>query len=129
VRLHGRELIGRDVSGHQHLRLEHPNAPFADGAHRELGLAGHPELAHDDHVERDAERTRHLGRDRNATSRESDDDDGVFVGGNDVPGHELGGERGARFGAVGEAIGGRGGCSKSRATGGHLLDSSTGCPP
>ena len=36
--------------------VEHPRPLLADRAHRELGLAGYSELAHDEHVERCTER-------------------------------------------------------------------------
>ena len=58
----------------EHLVVEHAHAAFADGAHRQLGLPGSTELAHDDHVERSVERPCHHGRDRDAAAGERDDD-------------------------------------------------------
>ena len=44
----------------QYLVVHDLDAVLADGTHRELGLGRETQLAHEDHVERDAERDRDL---------------------------------------------------------------------
>jgi hypothetical protein len=60
-----------------HLVVDDDRAVFADGAHRELSVPGHPELADQDHVDRRPDRPSDLGRHRHAAAREPDDDHGV----------------------------------------------------
>ena len=59
------------------LGVDDPYAVLPDRAHAQLGLERHPELTYDDHVQRRAKRLRHLGRDRDAASRQAKDNDGL----------------------------------------------------
>ena len=70
----GRDLLGADTCHPDHVVVEHTCPALADGAHPELGLARHPELADDDHIERCAERASDLGRHRHAAARQREHD-------------------------------------------------------
>ncbi|GAA1764126.1 hypothetical protein GCM10009747_24800 [Agromyces humatus] len=79
--------------------VQHPRALFADRAQRELGLPGHAELAHDQHVERGTERDRDRRGNRDASSGESEHD---RIGRIDVD--QAGGETPACVSPVGEVV-------------------------
>ncbi len=70
----GLELPVGDAQRVEHLVVEDAGAALTDRAHRELGLSGGAQLAHDDDVERRAEGISHLDADRHAAAGESDDD-------------------------------------------------------
>lgn len=53
--------------------VEDANAALADGTDSKLGMRGQTELADDDDVERGIEQTGDLGRDRNPTARQAED--------------------------------------------------------
>ena len=57
--------------------VDHPDPALTDGAHGELGLEGHAELADHDHVERGVQRTGHLEGHGDPAAREPEDDDVV----------------------------------------------------
>jgi hypothetical protein len=63
-----------DPCGAHDVGIAHGRALLAHGAHRQLGLPRHPDLAHDEHVEGRAERPRHLGRHADAAARQTEDD-------------------------------------------------------
>src|SRR5690606_5288928 len=65
--------IGRARHSHDPL-VEHAHAVLGDRPHRDLLAAGHPELAHDDHVERGVERVGDDRGDRDAATREPEHD-------------------------------------------------------
>ena len=54
------DVIDPEARRPHHLLVDDPNSALADGSHRQLGLEGHPELPHDDHVERRSEGLGHL---------------------------------------------------------------------
>ena len=55
--------------------VEDPHPVLPDRAHAQLGLERHPELTHDDDIQRRAKRPRHLKRDRDAAPRQAQDND------------------------------------------------------
>ena len=61
------ELLRADVRPADHVVVDDAHAVLADRAHRELRLRRQPDLADEDHVERHAERGRHLVGDRHPT--------------------------------------------------------------
>ncbi len=71
---HGGELHLADVQGLHDLVVDDGHPTLADGAHGELRLEGHAQLAHDDDVERSAEGGRDLGRDGHAAARQPEHD-------------------------------------------------------
>ena len=79
--------------------VQHARALLADRAHRELGLPGHAELAHDEHVERSTERDRDRRGDRDAAAGEPEHD---RIGRVDVD--QTGGESPACVSPVGEVL-------------------------
>jgi len=46
---------------------------FTDGAHRQLGLPRHADLANDEHIQRNAQGVRHQGCDGNTAPRQTQD--------------------------------------------------------
>jgi hypothetical protein len=79
------------------LGVDDPHPVLSDRAHAQLGLERHPELAHDDHVQRRAQRLRHLERDRDPAPRQAKDNDGLAP---QVP--EPGGKPPSRIITIGE---------------------------
>ncbi len=73
-RFDGRELFGGDTPETHDVGVEDADAAFTDGAHAELGLLRHAELADDDHVEGRMKRPSHLERDRHAAPRQCEHD-------------------------------------------------------
>ena len=61
------------------LVVHQANAAARDRAHRELLVSGHAELADDEHVERHAERPRHLARDGHTAARQGQHDHVVAI--------------------------------------------------
>src|SRR5207245_446202 len=57
--------------------VEHPHAPGGDGAHRQLGVAGRTQLAHEEGVEWCPEPRRDLRGDGHASAGETQHDDVV----------------------------------------------------
>ena len=53
--------------------VEDGDAVFRQRAHRELAMGGMPDLAHDQHVERQTQRARHLGRHDHSPARQAQD--------------------------------------------------------
>ena len=72
--LDGREARCGDAAVAKHVIVQHARPALADGAHRDLGLPGETELAHDEHVERRVERRRDLRRDGHAAPRQAEHD-------------------------------------------------------
>ena len=66
--LHRGDLGVGDVRDGDHLGIDDPDVALPDRAHAQLGLDGYAELADHDHVERCAQRPRHLRRDRHAAT-------------------------------------------------------------
>ena len=93
------QIIG-DVQPGYDVVVEHPHAAGRDGAHRQLLVAGHAELAHDEDVERRAERVRHLVRHRHAAARQGQHEHVRAIG---VMG-ELLGELPTRFAAIAKEL-------------------------
>jgi len=60
----------RDVQSAHDVLVQHAHAARGDGAHRQLLVAGNAQLAHEEDVERRAERLGHLGRDGHAAARQ-----------------------------------------------------------
>jgi hypothetical protein len=56
------------------LVVDDPGPAFPDRAHGQLRLERHAQLAHHDHIQRRAERPRHLERHRNSAPRQAKDD-------------------------------------------------------
>ena len=69
----------------QNVFVENAGTAFSDRAHRELGLEGDTQLAHDDQLERRAEPARHFGGNGYPTSRQTDDDDVLSAEVREVP--------------------------------------------
>jgi len=57
--------------------VDDPHPVLPDRAHAQLGLERHPELAHDDDIQRRAKRPGHLRRDRDAAPRQAQQNDGL----------------------------------------------------
>ena len=83
----------------QHIIVEHARAALADGAHRDLGLAWEPELAHDEHVERGVEGRGELRGDGNAAARQAEHDRTI-----ERPAREGLREPTARVASIGEVV-------------------------
>ncbi len=93
--------------------VDDADAVLADRAHRQLGLAGRPDLAHQDHVERRVEGAGDLERNRHAATRETEDDQIVVV--RDVEQGEVFGERRPGSRSIAEHRGSfRGRCGSGR---------------
>ena len=73
-RLHRGQLIRRHPRRPDDLAVDHPYAVLPDGAHPELGVERHPELADHDHIQRRTERPGHLERDRDTAPRQAEHD-------------------------------------------------------
>ena len=58
--LNGTDLVIGDPGQRDHRFVDEFLTALTDGAHRELGLERHAQLAHDDHVKGQTERHRHL---------------------------------------------------------------------
>ena len=67
------QLAGGDPGGADDLAVDDPHPVLADGAHGQLGLERHPQLADDDDVERRAEGAGDLEGDRDAAPRQAKD--------------------------------------------------------
>ena len=74
-RLDRRELVLRHPGRVHDLGVDDPHPVLPDRAHAQLGLERHPELPHDDDIQRRAQRPRHLKRDRDAAPRQAQDND------------------------------------------------------
>jgi hypothetical protein len=62
------------VKGADHSLVQHADAAARDRAHGELLVAGNPQLANDEDVERHVERDRHLERHRHPAARQAEDE-------------------------------------------------------
>ena len=89
----------RDAELVNQIVAEHFHAALGDRAHRELGMSGHAELAHEEDVERRVQPFRHLAGDGHAASGQTQDDD---IGAIRVA-REVRGELAARVFAIEEA--------------------------
>ena len=69
------ELAGGDRGGADDLAVDDPHPVLTDGAHGQLGLERHPELADDDDVQRRAEGAGDLEGDRDTPPRQAKDHD------------------------------------------------------
>jgi hypothetical protein len=67
------DALGNPERAHDRF-VEDAHAAAADGTHGELGMTGHAQLAHDEHIERRAELARHLRGDGHATARKTEHD-------------------------------------------------------
>ena len=72
--LHVGDDLRRDPRLGDDLVVHHPHTTLTDRSHREFGLEGHAELAHQDHVERRSEPDGHLCGHRHAAPRQAEDD-------------------------------------------------------
>jgi hypothetical protein len=66
-------IVRNAQTGH-HVVIEHAHAAGRDRTHRQLLVAGNPQLAHEKHVQGCAEDPGHLVRDGYAATREGQDD-------------------------------------------------------
>lgn len=71
--LHRGQIAVRHTRGPHHLFVDDAHAFLADGAHGQLRLEGHPELAYEADVERSAEGLGDLRGDRDAAAGKSHD--------------------------------------------------------
>ena len=71
-RLDGRQVGGAHAGSTENFLVDDPHVALADRSHRELRLVRDTELAHDDDVERRAERDGDLVRDGHATARQAE---------------------------------------------------------
>ena len=86
---HRLDRLGRDAQRVDHVRVEHARAARGESAHGQLFVAGHPQFAHQEDVERRTERLRDLEADRDAAARQRQHD---HVGATGVvlqPGRQL----------------------------------------
>ncbi len=67
------ELVGSHVGVGDHVVGAHDHVVLAEGTHRQFGVAGHADLAHEDDVERCTETACHLGGDGHTATRQPDD--------------------------------------------------------
>ena len=81
-----------------HVLVEHAHAAGGDGAHGQLLVARHAQLAHEEDVERGAQRPGHLVGDRHAAARQRQHEHVRAAG----VGGELLGQQPAGLGAVSE---------------------------
>src|SRR6266545_5011848 len=71
----GDDLHDSRIQPPSDLFAENADTAAGDGAKGQLGLAGHTELAYDEHVERSAERRGDLVGDRHSATREAEHED------------------------------------------------------
>ncbi len=71
--LHLRDVGVADQDMLQDVLVEDAHPALPDGAERQLGLGGHAELAHDEYVQRRAERLGDLVGDRHPAARQAED--------------------------------------------------------
>ncbi len=70
-----RQIVFRYTGRESDRGVDDPHPVFSDCAHAQLGLQRHPELAHDDDIQRRAQRLRHLERDRHSAPRQAQHND------------------------------------------------------
>ena len=70
-RLDRRQLVLRHPAGLRDLGVDDPHPVLPDRAHAQLGLERHPQLAHDDDIQRRAQRPGHPERDRDPAPRQA----------------------------------------------------------
>jgi hypothetical protein len=71
--LDGSEFVGGHPGHPDHILVDDPGTPFADGTHAQLRLVGDAELAYHDHVQRGRERLSDLERNHDAAPRQAED--------------------------------------------------------